>query len=273
MKTTSASRPLRHVSLILVSFVAIFPFLWMLSTSLKSQNEVFELIPQLVPKAWRFENYADVLDFIPFTRMYLNTIVVSIARVAGEVVFAALAGYAFAQLRFPGRNILFIMVLAILMVPVQVTMVPNYVLLQNLGWLDTYQGLIVPRLFSAFGMFLFRQFFMTMPRELIDAARIDGCNPFQTFRFVALPLAKPIIAAFGFLSFLYAWNDFLWPLIVVSSMDMNVLSVGISFFQGQNIANVPLMMAASTMAIMPIVVIFAVAQRHFVEGITLTGLK
>jgi multiple sugar transport system permease protein len=262
-----------HVLLLAGAIITVFPFLWMLSTSLKAVHEVYELVPTLIPRVWRWSNYAEVVARIPFGRIYLNTVLTAVLRTVGEVGFAAMAGYAFARIRFPGRDALFVAVLAVLMIPPQVTMVPNYVLLKELGWLDTYHGVVIPRLWSAYGTFLFRQFFMTIPEELVDATRIDGCIPPRAFVHVALPLAQPVIAAFGFLSLLYAWNDFLWPLIVIQSTKMNVLAVGISFFQDQNTTNFPLTMAASTMAIMPVLFVFSLAQRYLVEGITLTGMK
>ena len=262
-----------HMLLLAGAVATIFPFLWMISTSLKQVQDVYELVPTLIPRVWRWENYPEVVARVPFARMYLNTIMTAAARTLGEVGFAAMAGYAFARIRFPGRHALLVAILAVLMIPPQVTMVPNYIFIKDLGWLDSYQGIVVPRLWSAYGTFLFRQFFLSMPEELVDASRIDGCIPPRAFLHVALPLAQPVIAAFGFLSLLYAWNDFLWPLIVIQSTKMNVLAVGVSFFQDQNTTNFPLTMAASSMAIVPVLFVFALAQRHFVEGITLTGLK
>lgn len=266
-------RPFLYAALLAFCVVAIFPFLWMLSTSLKDQLEVYQVTPHLVPQAWRWQNYREVLTYIPFGRMYLNTVFVSFCRTFGEVAFAAMGGYAFARISFRGRGFLFVAILAVLMIPGQVTLVPNYILEKYLGWLNTYQGLIIPRIYSALGMFLFRQFFMTLPSELTDAAKIDGCNPFLTFWFVALPLTQSALMAFGVLSLLYAWNDFLWPLIISTSMDMNVISVGVTFFQNQSVTNFALTMAAATLAVLPMMIVFALAQRYIIQGITMTGFK
>lgn len=262
-----------HLTLIVFSLLAIIPFVWMLATSLKGQSELFSVTPSLLPKAWRWENYLDAFEQVPFARFYFNTVVVTALRVAGQLFFSAMAAYAFARLRFPGRNLLFFLVLAVMMVPGQVTLVPNYVLLKELHWLDTYQGLIIPSMFSAFGTFLLRQFFLSLPQDLIDASVIDGCNPIQSFWYMALPLARSTMVAFGVLVTLWSWNDFLWPLIITNSTDMQMLSVGIAYFQGQFVSNFAVMMAAATLSTIPMVVIFVLAQRQLIEGITMSGLK
>lgn len=273
----NAGRRLRfgllHLFLVLAGVTALVPFVWMISTSLKDQMEVLSATPTFWPEAWRWQNYRDVFEQVPFGRFYLNTVIVTAARAVGQVFFAALAAFAFARLRFPGRNLLFFGVLAVMMVPGQVTLVPNYLLLKYLGWLDSYQGLIVPSLFSAFGTFLLRQFYLTLPQDLIDAATLEGCNPLQVFWHVALPLSRPIMVAFGVLVTLWSWNDFLWPLIITSSADMQMLSVGIAYFQGQFVSNVAVMMAAATLATLPMVVVFVSAQRFLIEGITMSGMK
>lgn len=262
-----------HLILIFCSIVALIPFVWMVATSLKGATEVLSATPTFFPKEWRWENYSEAFQQVPFARFYLNTIIVTFTRVAGQLLTSALAAYAFARLRFPGKNILFLAVLAVLMVPGQVTLVPNYVLLKNLGWLDSYQGLIIPSMFSAFGTFLLRQFFMTLPQDLLDAVALDGGNPLQTFWHVALPLARPVLVAFGVLVTLWSWNDFLWPLIITNRTDMQMLSVGIALFQGQFVSNYAVMMAAATLSILPMVIVFVVAQRYLIEGITMSGLK
>jgi multiple sugar transport system permease protein len=262
-----------HLVLIGVGALSLIPFIWMVSTSLKGSMEVLSVTPTFIPKAWRWENYKEAFEQVPFGRFYLNTIFVTVVRVAGQLVFAAMGGYAFARLRFPGRNILFMAVLAVMMVPGQVTLVPNYVLLKELHWLDSYKGLIIPSMFSAFGTFLMRQYFMSLPQDLIDASVVDGCNPLQTFWHVALPLARSTLVAFGVLVTLWSWNDFLWPLIITSSTDMQMLSVGIAYFQGQFVSNFAVMMAAATLATLPLIVIFLFAQRFLIEGIAMTGLK
>jgi multiple sugar transport system permease protein len=262
-----------HVLLIALAITALIPFIWMISTSLKGSREVLSATPTLLPKAWRWENYTEVFQLVPFGRFYLNTLFFTAVRVIGQLFFAAMAAYAFARLKFPGRNILFVLILAVMMVPGQVTLIPNYILLKYFHWLDSYWGLIVPSLFSAFGTFLLRQFFMTLPQDLLDAARLEGCNPLQTFWYIALPLARSVMVAFGVLVTLWSWNDFLWPLIITNSTDMQMLSVGIAYFQGQNVSNFAVMMAAATLSTLPMVIIFILAQRQLIEGITMSGLK
>jgi len=269
----SKRRVLLHLTLILASLSALTPFVWMLATSLKDPVETFSLSPALIPKAWRWQNYADVFQQVPFARFYLNTFFVTLCRVAGQVFFAALAAYAFARLKFPGRNILFFFILAVMMVPGQVTLVPNYLLMKYLGWLDSYQGLIVPSLFSAFGTFLLRQFYLTLPQEILDAAALEGANPLQTFWFIALPLSRSVLVAFSVLATLWSWNDFLWPLIITNSADMQMLSVGVAYFQGQYSSNIPVMMAAASLTTLPLLIVFVVAQRHLIEGMTMSGMK
>lgn len=271
--TLQPSHALLHIVLIVLGVLAITPFIWMVATSLKGPTEVFTATPTFIPKSWRWANYTDAFEMVPFARFYLNTIFVTAARVTGQILFSALAAYAFARLRFPGRNVLFFVILAVMMVPGQVTLVPNYVLLKELHWLDSYQGLIVPSLFSAFGTFLLRQFFLSIPQDLIDASVIDGCNPLQSFWSVALPLARSTLIAFGVLVTLWSWNDFLWPLIITKSTDMQLLSVGIAYFQGQFVSNFAVMMAAATLSTLPMVIVFIFGQRQLIEGITMSGLK
>jgi multiple sugar transport system permease protein len=213
------------------------------------------------------------LELVPFARFYVNTIVVTIARVIGQVLLASMAAFAFSRLRFPGRDVIFLFLLAAMMVPEQVLIIPRYILMRQFGWIDTYQGLIVPLLVSAFGTFLIRQYFLSLPADYQEAATIDGANPFQIYWQIYLPLARPALAAFGFLVALWSWNEFLWALIVSNQTDMQVLSVGIALLQGQYFSNNALLLAAANMATFPILILFLVFQRQLVEGITLSGLK
>ena len=221
----------------------------------------------------RWQNYTDVLDAVPFVRFYANTIVVTVARVAGQVFLASMAAFAFSRLRFPGRDAIFFVLLAGLMVPEQVLIIPKYALMRQLGWLDTYQGLIVPLLFSSFGVFLLRQYFLSIPADFQEAAMIEGANPFQIYWQIYLPLARPALAAFAFLVVLWSWNEFLWALIVTNRTEMQVLSVGTALLQGQHFTNTALLLAAANMATIPVLILFLFFQRHLVEGITLSGLK
>lgn len=276
------SRILLHCFLMTLAFIFMFPFLWSLLTSLKTMPELFKPMPSdslasivdyMIPKFWRWENYQQVFDTLPFERFYLNTILVTIARTVGGVFIAAIAGFAFAQLKFKGRDVIFFIMLAGLMVPDQVLIVPRYILMREFGWLDSYQGLIIPLLFSAFGVFLLRQFFLGIPRDFFEAAQIEGASPFRIFWDIYMPLARPALSAFGFLTFLFSWNEFLWALTITNSTDMRVLSVGIALFEGQYNTNTAVMLAAANLATIPLIILFMFFQKQLVEGIALTGVK
>lgn len=276
------SRILLHGLLMTLAVIFMFPFVWSLLTSLKTMPELFkpmpsgslvEVIDYMIPKFWRWENYQQVFDTVPFERFYLNTIIVTVARTIGGVFIASLAGFAFAQLQFKGREVVFFILLAGLMVPDQVLIVPRYILMREFGWLDTYQALIIPLLFSAFGAFLLRQFFLGIPKDFFEAAAIEGANPFRIYWDIYMPLARPALSAFGFLTFLWSWNEFLWALTITNSTDMRVLSVGIALFEGQYNTNTAVMLAAANLATIPLIVIFMFFQKQLVEGIALTGVK
>ena len=267
------SRLLLHMVLLTVGIIFLLPFAWSISTSLKPMQDLFRVTPNLIPSEVRWQNYGDVLNTVPFLRFYANTIIVTVARVVGQVFLASLAAFAFSRLRFPGRDVLFFILLAGLMVPDQVLIIPRYALMRQWGWLDSYQGLIVPLLFSAFGTFLLRQYFLSIPADYQEAATIEGANPFQIYWQIYLPLARPALVAFAFLVIQWSWNEFLWALIITSRTEMQVLSVGIALLQGQYFSNNALLMAAANMATIPVLILFLVFQRQLVEGITLSGLK
>ncbi len=262
-----------HVLLLTVGLFFMFPFIWSISTSLKPLGDLFEVRPSLIPSEVRWENYREVFETVPFVQFYFNTIFVTIARALGQVFIASMAAFAFAQLRFPGRDLVFVALLTGLMVPEQVLMIPRYVIMRQLGWLDTYQGLIIPMLFSAFGVFLLRQFFLGIPKDFHEAAKLEGANPLQIYWQIYLPLARPALAAFGFLVVLWSWNEFLWALIITNRTDMQVLSVGIALFQGEHFTNNAILLAAANLATFPLLIMFLFFQRQLVEGITLSGLK
>ena len=248
------------------------PFYWMITTSLKALPDVFRAPFALpIPPLW--SNYPAVFETIPFARCYLNTLFVAVARTLGVLLTSAMAAYAFARLRFPGRDALFMVYLGTMMLPSQVTMIPNFILMRFLGWRDTYQALIVPHLFSAFGTFLLRQFFLTLPIDLEEAAVIDGATPWDVFRRIALPLCRPALATLAVFTFLGAWNDFMWPLIMTDSPELAVLNVGLSYLQQMSHTDWPLLMAGAVMALLPVLAVYVAAQRQFVEGIALTGIK
>lgn len=261
-----------HGALILGSVVMLLPFLWMLSTSLKTPAEVFTFPPIWIPSRLAWENYLTTVSVMPFGRFYLNSAIVTASVTALQLLVSSLAAFAFARLRFPGRNALFLLYLATLMIPFQVTMLPNFILIRYLGWYDTYQALILPPAFSAFSTFLLRQYFLGIPLDLDEAARIDGATSFRIWRQVILPLSGPVLAALAIFIALGTWNDFLWPLVITNSIEMRTLPVGLSTFQGQYNVQWHLLMAGSVIAMLPMLVVYIVGQNWFVRGITLSGL-
>ena len=262
-----------HAALLAGAVLMVLPFIWMLTTSLKSQAAALQIPPQWIPRPLVWRNYPDVLANIRFGRYFVNTGVVAVGRVLGQLITCSMAAYAFARLTFPGRDKLFALYLAALMVPFQVYMIPDFILMKYLGWLNTFQAIIVPGIFSAFGVFLLRQSFSMIPRELEEAAVLDGANPPWILWKVILPLSGPALATLTIFTFLGSWNDLLWPLIVTRTDDMRVLSVALALLQGQYQTNWPWLMAGSVMATLPVVAVFLFAQRSFIEGIAMTGLK
>ena len=268
-----------YALVIFFAITEVLPFIWMISTSLKDLNQVFTMPPQWIPRPPRWENYVEIFRMMVFGRYWLNTIVVTVGRMLGQFIFCTLAAYAFARLNFPGRNFLFFLLLSSLMVPFETLMVPTFVLMKKLGWINTYWALIVPHALGAFGgafnVFLLRQFFLTIPKEFEESAIIDGASPFRIFRSIMLPLARPALAALLIFSFRGAWNDFTYPLIVTNTDNMKVLSLGILGFKGlrAGMTQWHLMMAAATLSILPMIIVFLVAQKYFIEGITVGGLK
>lgn len=272
MRLSRGQRLLAHAALLCGAFVSAMPFLWMITTSLKPAGALYEP-PLLVPTHFEWQNYADAWRAAPFPRFFLNSAVMAVGITLAQTLLSAMAGYAFARLRFPGRNALFLLVLGTMMIPFPITLIPSFLIVADLGWLDTYQALIVPRAVSAFAIFLFRQFFLSVPREFEEAARIDGANHLVIFWRVILPLSTPVMAASAIFSFLFAWNDFLWPLIVTTSTEMRTVQLGLAVFQGQYGTFWTLLMAAAVFVTLPAVIAFLLAQRRFIEGITSGGLK
>lgn len=268
-----------YVIVILGSIFMLLPFYWMVSTSLKDINSIFIIPPQWIPKPFHWENYKKVFELLNFGKYYLNSVIVTAGRVIGMFFTCTMAGYAFARLKFPGNKILFFILLSSLMIPFEVLMVPTFILMKNLHWINTYRALIIPQALGAFGgvfnVFLMKQFFSSIPKELEEAAIIEGAGPFRIFWSIMLPMVKPALAALLIFSFTSAWNDFTYPLIITNTDNMKVLSLGIAGFKGfrEGMTQWDLMMAASTISILPIIVVFIFAQKYFVEGITTTGLK
>lgn len=264
---------LTHAVLIIGAMTFVVPFLWMLLTSIKSLGESTQVPPVIFPAVVQWQNYLNVLATLPFTTFYVNTIVMALGRTLGQLLFCSLAAYAFARIEFPGRTLWFLVMLSVLMVPSYVFLLPQYLIMKDLGWLNSLQALIVPGMFSAFGTFLLRQFFLVLPRELDEAAKIDGANHLQIYWNVVLPLAKPALIALVIFTMLWSWNDLMWPLVVNDSIDKLTLSVGLASLQGEHTTDFPMLMAGAVMASWPMLVLFVFLQRYFIEGIAITGTK
>ena len=261
---------------LLIAFGALMalPFIWMVVSSFKSESNVFVFPPQWVPDPVVWTNFRDVVTSMPFVRMSFNTTYVAILNVIGGLLTCALAAFAFARLQFPGRNALFIVMLASMMVPPQVTMIPVFLVMLQLNWIDTHLPLWVPAFTgAAFGTFLLRQFFLTMPNELDDAARIDGAGNYTIFWRIYLPLSKPALATLAIFIFLFRWNDLLQPIIYLNSPEMMTLPVGLAYFRGQYRTEWALLMAGALMSVIPMIVLYAAFQRYFVQGVVLSGIK
>jgi len=261
-----------YLALGIGSLWALFPFLWMISTSLKSDSQVLVYPPAWLPSPTVWGNYQAVLKLVPFWQFLVNTTVVAVTVTILELITSSFAAYAFARLRFPGRDKLFLLYLGTLMIPGQVTIIPNFLVMSWLGWVDTYAALIIPAAFSAFGTFLLRQFFLSIPPELEQAARMDGCSYFGIYRHIILPLSGPALATLAVFGFMTQWNAFLWPLIVTNKETMRTLTVGIRYFGDEAAGQFNYLMAGTVMSIIPILILFLLLQRYFVRGIALTGM-
>jgi ABC-type glycerol-3-phosphate transport system permease component len=265
------------ILLILGALLMFMPFLWMLSSSLKAEQQVFQYPPQLIPNPAMWSNYVEALIYKPFGLYIRNTLFLVAVNLFAVVVSSSFCAYGFARLRFPGRDVWFVVLLATMMMPYYVLMIPIFIMFTRLHWIDTYLPLTVPTFFGggAFNIFLMRQFFRSIPAELSDAATIDGCNEFQIYWKIMMPLAKPALVSIGILSFLGTWNDFVGPLLYIKSPDLFTVSIGLAGFRSIMRSRWDLLMAASTAMTVPVVALFFAAQRYFFEsgGITLTGLK
>jgi len=250
-----------------------FPFVWQIIMSLSTNAEVQSVVPTFWPAELQWQNYADVFDRMPFLSQLNTSIWLTVIRVLAQIVLCTMAGYAFARMRFSGRAVLLGITLSILMVPSQVYLISQYQIVQNFGWLDTLVGIVAPGLFSAFGTFLMRTAFLNMPLELEEAARLDGANPFQIFWKIMLPLARPSISVLAITTTLWSWNELLWPLVVSTYSETMPLSAGLATLVGDKNTDYPLMMAASLMAMAPVLVLFVVLQRRVIDGLASSGLK
>lgn len=272
--TTWLVRGLAYLLLVLTAISMIFPFYWMIATSLKSEARVFAFPPEWIPSPPILDSYQYIFMELPFTTYVFNSVKVSFLSTLGTVLSSSLAAYAFARVRFRGREVLFLLTLAALMIPAQVTMIPLYVVMTRIGWVDSHLPLIAPAYFgSAFGIFLMRQYFMTIPQELNDAAKIDGCSHFGVYWRIMLPLAKAVIATLALLSFMGSWNDLLGPVIYLYDGELFTLPLALTRFRGQYYTQWANMMAGATVSLVPILVVFLFTQQYFVRGVVLSGLK
>ena len=253
--------------------VTLLPFAWMLTTSAKTETDLFGHPTSLLPTHWTFANYQAIWHELPFGRLFVNSIVFAGGVTVVSLLFDSMAAYALARLEFRGRTAAFYLVVATLMVPYQITLIPLFELVFHLHWLNTYQGLIVPRATSAFGIFLLRQFFVSIPRDLDAAARIDGASELRIYWQIVLPLAKPALATLAVFQFMNNWNDFLWPLVISTDVSHRTLPAGLTLFSGQFVIEHGVLMAGAAISLLPLALAFFLAQRYFVSGVTTTGLK
>jgi multiple sugar transport system permease protein len=270
-----ASMTVGYLVMVVMAVVSLLPFVWMVSTSLKSRSSVFTIPPQLIPDPVLWSNYLDVFQTFPFTRFIANTTFITVTVTLGQIVTCSMAAYAFARMKFWARDGIFLLYLGTMMIPFQVTLIPTYVLMVELGWIDSYRALIIPGILGGvYGTFLIRQFFLTIPQELEDAAVIDGASPWWIYRTIMIPLSKPVLATYAVFTFMGVWNDFLWPLLMINSLDKMTLTLGITFMAQQRYStDWPHLMAGTCLSLVPILLLLALLQRYFVQGITLTGLK
>lgn len=276
-----------YLSLIIGAGLILIPFLWMLSTSVTPALDVFSWPPKLIPSQLKFSNYVEAVKVTDFFRYFLNSLFVTSTTTIIAVFINSLAGYSLAKLRFPGRKIIFLFILGTIMIPPQVTMIPVFIMFRNFpllggnnilgqggtGLIDTYAALILPGLASTFGVYLMREFFKSIPSELIDAARVDGASEFRIYWNVVLPLAKPALATVTLYTFTFVWNEFLWPLILTSSADMRTVQLGLSAYKGQYFTDWHLLMAATTISSLPVLLVYFIGQKQFIKGIAMTGIK
>ncbi len=267
----TVGRIIAYLVLTAGGLLMFFPFLWMLVSSFKSLREIFKL--QFLPSVWTLDNYRQVILGTDFPRWFLNSLVVAGITTVSALFFCSLVGYALTRLRFPGRTLIFLLILSTLMVPTEMLVIPWYVMSTEYGWVNTFWGIAFPGLIPAFGVFLMRQFFQTLPRDLFDAGRIDGVSEFGLFWRIGLPMVGPGLAALGIFNFVGNWNAFLWPLIIAKSPDMRTIPVGVALFSGEAGTAWNLIMAASALAILPVLLVFFIFQKQIIEGVVLTGVK
>ena len=271
--SNTLNKTLTYAALILGSVVMIFPFVWMLLTSFKTQAESMAVPPQLLPSQWNLDNYVTALPSLPFANLYVNTALLIVFRVLCAVIFSSMAGYAFAKLDFPFKKALFTIVLVQMMLPSQIFIIPQYLMLARMGLTNTIFALVFPGLVSAFGTFFLRQTYLGIPGEIAEAAYLDGCNKWQTFTRVMFPLTGSSMAALAIFTAVFAYSDLMWPLICNIDLNMMTLSAGLSTLNGQYTTNFPVLMAGSLLAMIPMVILYLIFQKQFIQGIAMTGGK
>ncbi len=273
-KKISVSKVLLYVALSLGAVVMVLPFLWTVLSSLKNMGQTFAIPPKILPDPFVWENYPESLQALPFGRAYFNSFYIAAVVVVIQLLTASMAGYAFAKLKFRGHNVIFLLFLATMMIPSQVTMIPLFIIMRNLGLLGTHMSLILPAaLFNAFGVFLMRQFIAALPNELEEAAIIDGARVPSIFFKIVLPLVKPSLAAFGIFVFLGQWNNFLYPLIFLNKTESFTVPLLLNFFKGTYATDYPLLMAGTVISILPVLVVYMFFQKQIIQGIAVTGMK
>jgi len=255
------------------SIIMIFPFVWMISTSFKIPSQIISYPPTLIPKPPTIQYYRRIFTELKFTRFFMNSGYISTIVTVTALLTSSFVGYVFAKFNFWGKEFIFIMILSTMMIPFAVTMIPLYLIISKLGWVNSHLALIIPGLYSTFGIFLMRQFMSTIPNELREAAIVDGCNEFRTFWSIILPQCKPALAALGIFTFMWNWDNFLWPLIILNSEEKFTLPVGLAMFSNQWWTDYGLVMAGATVTVIPVLIVFLIFQRQFIQGIVLTGLK
>lgn len=279
---SSVKKPIRRLSIekglvyffmLIATIATVLPFVWMILTSVKTQSEALTIPPKVLPDAWQLSAYEKIIQELPFVQFYVNSILVTFAIVLLQTLIAAMAAYGFARLKFPGRDAIFLICVSILMVPGQIFLIPQFLIIQEMGLLNTLTGLVLPGLFSIYGAFLLRQFFVTVPKEIEEAAIVDGLNHFQIFYKIMLPLIKPGIIACVIINGLWSWNNLMWPLIVNTSFDKMTLPVGLASLSSRSGVEYPMLMAGALMAIIPMLLLYILFQKHFIEGAASAGVK
>lgn len=273
LKSPTLRTILLYTALVVSAASMFVPFLWMISTSLKTHQYVLSMPPEFFPRPLTFESYQQLLDILPFGRMMINSLVIAVLVTLGQLITSSMGAYAFARMQFRGKNTLFLVYLATMMVPSQVTIVPLFILMRYLGWINTYQAIISPMVFTAFGTFLMRQYFLTIPRELEEAAFIDGASHWTVFWKIIMPVSRPVQATLAVFAFMQAWNAYLWPLFVTNDELKMTLPVGLALLHGRYLTEWNLVMAGAVVTIIPMLFIYLLAQEYFVKGVVTSGLK